>query len=115
MLKRIFSFLVFAILFIQTLQQTVNTVPQTPSNTTEAPFQKFNDILFRNLNQEEQYTKEEIQDAMEKKLSNQIIIWTSISLAFVLYFIVMAIIYMPNPKSSILYAKYDTTRAEHEL
>ena len=115
MLKRIFLFLVFAILFIQTLQQTVNTVPQTPSNPTEAPFQKFNDILLRNLNQEEQYTKEEIQDAMEKKLSNQIIIWTSISLAFVLYFIVMAIIYMPNPKSSILYAKYDTTRAEHEL
>ena len=32
-----------------------------------------------------------------------------------LYFIVMALINMPNPKSSILYAKYDTTRAENEL
>ncbi len=52
---------------------------------------------------------------MEEKLQKQIIIWTSIGLAFVLYFIVMALIDMPNPKSSILYAKYDTTRAEHEL
>ena len=51
---------------------------------------------------------------MEEKLRYQVTIWTSIALVFILYFIVMALIYMPNPKSSILYAKYDTTRAEHE-
>ena len=114
MLKRFFSLLIFAFLFIQTFQQVVNTVPQAPSNTTQAPFQKFNDMLLRNL-QEEEKNATQIQEEMESKLQTQIITWTSIGLAFTLYFIVMALINMPNPKSSILYAKYDTTRAEHEL
>ena len=51
---------------------------------------------------------------MEDRLRKQIIIWTSIGLSFVLYFSVIAIIDMSNPKSSILYAKYDTTRGGNE-
>ena len=114
MLNRFFSLLIFGILFIQTFQQTVNSVPQTPPNSAQAPFQQFNDMLLRNLQEEEQ-NKTQIQNEMESKLQTQIITWTSIGLAFILYFIVMTLINMPNPKSSILYAKYDTTRAEHEL
>ena len=116
MLNRFFSLIIFSILIIKSFQQTANTIPQTPSNKPlnkqEAPFQKFNDVLLRNLEEDE---GKQIANEMEAKLQKQIRIWTSIGLAFVLYFIVMALIDMPNPKSSILYAKYDTTRAEHEL
>ena len=114
MLNRFFSLLIFALLFIQTFQQIVNTAPQTPPNAAQAPFQQFNDMLLRNL-QEEEKNATQIENDMESKLQTQIITWTSIGLAFILYFIVMTLINMPNPKSSILYAKYDTTRAEHEL
>ena len=112
MLNRFFSLLIFLLLLILSLQQTTNTNSQATLNKSEAPFQKFNDILLRNLQEDE---GKQIAMEMEEKLQKQIIIWTSIGLAFVLYFIVMALIDMPNPKSSILYAKYDTTRAEHEL
>ena len=114
MINRFFSLLIFGLLFIQTFQQIVNTAPQTPPNAGQAPFQQFNDMLLRNL-QEEEKNATQIQNDMESKLQTQIITWTSIGLAFTLYFIVMTLINMPNPKSSILYAKYDTTRAEHEL
>ena len=112
MLNRFFSLLIFLLLLILSLQQTTNTNSQATLNKPEAPFQKFNDILLRNLQEDE---GKQIAMEMEEKLQKQIIIWTSIGSAFVLYFIVMALIDMPNPKSSILYAKYDTTRAEHEL
>ena len=112
MLNRFFSLLIFSLLLILSLQQTTNTNSQGTVNKPEAPFQKFNDILLRNLQEDE---GKQIAMEMKEKLQKQIIIWTSIGLAFVLYFIVMALIEMPNPKSSILYAKYDTTRAEHEL
>ena len=118
MLNRFFSFMLFILLLNFTFQQTINPVPQTPLNKTVDPFQKFNDILLRNLEGEQELpnnTSTEIIEKMENKLQIQIIIWTSISLAFILYFIVMALIDMPNPKSSILYAKYDTTRSENEL
>ena len=117
MFNRFFSFMLFILLLNFTFQQTINPVPQTPLNKTVDPFQKFNDILLRNLEGEPEPPKsgEQIIKDMEDKLQTQIIIWTSISLGFILYFIVMALIDMPNPKSSILYAKYDTTRAEHEL
>ena len=114
MLNRFFYFLIFSFLIFLTYQQTPNTPPQVPLNQVKDPFQNFNDALLRNLQQEDPELAQ-IQSEMEDKLQTQIIIWTSIGLAFVLYFIVMALIYMPNPKSSILYAKYDTTRAEHEL
>ena len=110
------SILIFTLLFIESFQQTVNTktVPQTPLNKTEVPFQKFNDILLRNLDEPSEADKKYAEEC-EEKLGYQIYLWTSIGLAFVLYFIVMALVDMPNPKSSILYAKYDTTRSEHEL
>ena len=110
------SILIFTLLFIESFQQTVNTktVPQAPLNKTEAPFQKFNDILLRNLFDSTSVNKTYAEEC-EEKLGYQIYLWTSIGLAFVLYFIVMALVDMPNPKSSILYAKYDTTRSEHEL
>ena len=115
MLNRFFSLMIFTLLLIITLQQTPNTAPQTPLNQVGTPFQKFDDILLRNLEEEVPKNGTQIAEDMELKLQNQIKIWTSIALVFILYFIVMALIYMPNPKSSILYAKYDTTRAENEL
>ena len=54
-----------------------------------------------------------ITNEMETKLRSQIIIWTSKGLVFVLYFILMALVGMANPESSILYSKYDKTRVEH--
>ena len=113
MLNKFFSFIIFTLLLIQTLNQTTGTAQQVPLNNVEPQFQKFNDIMLRNLQEEKNGT--DIANEMETKLQSQIIIWTSIGLCFVLYFIVMALIEMTNPKSSILYAKYDTTRAEHEL
>ena len=113
MLNNFFSFIIFTVLLIQTLNQTTGTAQQVPLNNVEPQFQKFNDIMLRNLQEEKNGT--DIANEMETKLQSQIIIWTSIGLGFVLYFIVMALIEMTNPKSSILYAKYDTTRAEHEL
>ena len=113
MLNKFFSFIIFTLLLIQTLNQTTGTAQQVPLNNVEPQFQKFNDMMLRNLEQEKNGT--DIANEMETKLQSQIIIWTSIGLGFVLYFIVMALIEMTNPKSSILYAKYDTTRAEHEL
>ncbi len=113
MLNKFFSFIIFTLLLIQTLNQTTGTAQQVPLNNVEPQFQKFNDIMLRNLQEEKNGT--DIANEMETKLQSQIIIWTSIGLGFVLYFIVMALIEMTNPKSSILYAKYDTTRAEHEL
>ena len=113
MLNGKISILIFGLLFIESFQQTINknTVPKAPLNKTEAPFQKFNDILLRNLQDPTGVDDSEFI----QKLDTQIFMWTSISLAFVLYFIIMALVYMPNPKSSILYAKYDTTRSEHEI
>ena len=109
------TILIFGLLFIESFQQTVNTntVPQAPLNKTEAPFQKFNDILLRNL--EAGPEEDVIAKDFSEKLETQIFMWTSIGLAFALYFVVMALVDMPNPKSSILYAKYDTARSEHEI
>ena len=95
--------LLFSILIIETIQQTTVKVSQEP-------FQQFDNALKRSLQEENPAKKE-----MIKRLQKQIIIWTSIVLGFVLYFTVMAIINMPNPKSSILYAKYDTTRGGNEF
>ena len=82
--------------------------PAAPSSQANDPFQQFNTAIKRNLEETN------MVDTMEEKLRKQIIIWSSIGLSFVLYFSVMAIIDMSNPKSSILYAKYDTTRGGNE-
>ena len=124
--------LLLSILIIGTLQQTATPNPTptptptpTPAHTPtptpnpnpnpnsipQARVDQFNNALKRSL-QEQQG---EIEKEMSKKLRNQIVIWTSIALSFVLYFSVMCIIEMPNPKSSILYAKYDTTRGGNEF
>ena len=96
-----------SLLIIETIQQT--TVKVSPN---QEPFQQFDNALKRSLAQTEPTPE---QNEMVKRLQDQILIWTSIVLVFVLYFSVMAIIDMPNPKSSILYAKYDTTRGGNEL
>ena len=99
--------LLLSLLIIETIQQTTVKVAQN-----QEPFQQFDNALKRTLAQNEQ-KPEEIE--MIKRLQKQIVIWTSIVLGLALYFTVMALIDMPNPKSSILYAKYDTTRGQNEL
>ena len=99
--------LLLSLLIIETIQQTTVKVDQN-----QEPFQQFDNALKRTLAQNEQ-KPEEIE--MIKRLKKQIVIWTSIVLGLALYFTVMALIDMPNPKSSILYAKYDTTRGQNEL
>ena len=101
----LFAFLL-TILIICTVQQTTQ---QTTPLQTKDPFQQFNNAIKRNLQE-----SNPILETMEDRLRKQIIIWTSIGLSFVLYFSVIAIIDMSNPKSSILYAKYDTTRGGNE-
>ena len=101
--------LLLSLLIIETIQQTTVTISP---NQEPLPFQQFDNDLKRSL-QEQQPTPEQLE--MVNRLQKQILLWTSIVLVFVLYFSVMAIIDMPNPKSSILYAKYDTTRGGNEL
>ena len=104
-MNRVFLFgTILSLLLIETIQQTTVAKPN--------PLNKFNDALKRSL-QEKQTN--EVEQIMDKKLKSQIFIWTSIGLAVVCYFSVMAIIDMSNPKSSILYAKYDTTRGGNEI
>ncbi len=99
--------LLLSLLIIETIQQTTVKVAQN-----QEPFQQFDNALKRTLAQNDQ-KPEEIE--MIKRLQKQIVIWTCIVLGLALYFTVMALIDMPNPKSSILYAKYDTTRGQNEL
>ena len=56
--------------------------------------------------------QEENQSSIVKTIQTQICIWTSIGLCFILYFSVVALIDMPIQKSSILYAKYGTTKGQ---
>ena len=104
MKKILFFGVIFTILIIGAIQQTTTAIPNKA--------QKFNDALVRSLAASEE---SEVEKIMDKKLKSQIFIWTSIGLAIVCYFSVMAIIDMSNPKSSILYAKYDTTRGGNEI
>ena len=110
--KCLLFFILLTILIIETIQQI-----NQPANVAikQDPFQQFNNAIKRNLQQEKTLDPNSIEYEMSERLKTQIAIWTSIGLAFVLYFSVMAIINMPNPKSSILYAKYDTTRGGNEL
>ena len=90
----------------------IETMQQTTVKTSQEPFQQFDNALKRDLQENNMSVAEK---EMTDRLRKQIVIWTSIVLGFVLYFTVMAIINMPNPKSSILYAKYDTTRGGNEF
>ena len=101
--KVVFFGVILSLLLIGTIQQSTSANPNT--------LNKFNDALKRSLNIE----LNEVESIMDQKLKSQIFIWTSIGLAVVCYFSVMAIIDMSNPKSSILYAKYDTTRGGNEI
>ena len=49
-----------------------------------------------------------------KRLSNEIYYFTMIGLVFILYFSVMALLNMNIQKSSILYAKYGTSKSQIE-
>ena len=104
-MNRVFLFgVILSLLLIETIQQSTVANPN--------PLNKFNDALKRSLQEKQE---NEVEMLMDKKLKSQIFIWTSIGLAVVCYFSVMAIIDMSNPKSSILYAKYDTTRGGNEI
>ena len=104
-MNRVFLFgVILSLLLVETIQQATVTNPN--------PLNRFNDALKRSL-QEQQIS--EVEQIMDQKLKSQIFIWTSIGLAVVCYFSVIAIIDMSNPKSSILFAKYDTTRAGNEI
>ena len=106
-MNRVFLFgVILSLLLIETIQQS------TAANPNPNPLNKFNDALKRSLQEKQQ---NEVEMLMDQKLQSQIFIWTSIGLAVVCYFSVIAIIDMSNPKSSILYAKYDTTRAGNEI
>ena len=100
------KYLLFGLLLIILI---IGTNQQTTTTQNKDPFQQFNNAIKRNLQE-----SNPILETMEDRLRKQIIIWTSIGLSFVLYFSVIAIIDMSNPKSSILYAKYDTTRGGNE-
>ena len=105
------KYLLFGLLLIILIvggNQQALTSPASPASQANDPFQQFNTAIKRNLEENN------MVDTMEERLRKQIIIWSSIGLSFVLYFSVMAIIDMSNPKSSILYAKYDTTRGGNE-
>lgn len=56
--------------------------------------------------------QEESQSDAISQLQNQIIVWSCIGLAFILYFSVVSLINMPIQKSSILYAKYGTNKGQ---
>ena len=104
-MNRVFLFgIILSLLLNETIQQSTASNPN--------PLNKFNDALKRSL-QEQKIS--EVEQIMDQKLRSQIFIWTSIGLAVVCYFSVIAIIDMSNPKSSILYAKYDTTRGGNEI
>ena len=107
--------ILLTILIIFTSQQNTATskvTPQaasTPTVTTGlTPSQKSYEVMMRRMEEE---TPEQF---VSKAVNKQIIIWTAIGLAFILYFSVMSLIDMHNPKSSILYAKYGTTRGGNE-
>ena len=50
------------------------------------------------------------EDDMNAAFIRQICIWLPISLGFVLFFTIFALVDMPVQKNSILYAKYGTTK-----
>ena len=102
------KFILCAILLIILI---IGTIQQTTSTQAKDPFQQFNNAIKRNLNEQ---NPNPIVVTMEERLRKQVVIWTSVGLSIVLYFSVIAIINMSNPKSSILYAKYDTTRGGNE-
>ena len=99
---------IFIILFIESIQQA-----SAPKG--EDIYQQFNNALLRNLQEPDPKNGTALVTKMDEKLRRQVTIWTSIGLCAVLYFSVMAIIDMSNPKSSILYAKYDTTKGGNEI
>ena len=113
-MKKLSFCIFFAILIFFTSQQnsaTSTPKPQTTSiptvNQVLTPVQKSYEVMLRRM----EGTKDSVIENMVRK---QIIIWTSIGLAFVLYFSVMSLVDMHNAKSSILYAKYGTTRGGNE-
>ena len=109
MIKNLYFAILLNILIIETIQQ------QAKVPVIQDPFQQFDSAIKRNLEENADAELLKVAGAMSERLRKQIAIWTSIGLALILYFIVMALIDMPNPKSSILYAKYDTTRGGNEL
>ncbi len=50
------------------------------------------------------------EDDFKSSMLRNILIWFPISMVFILYFAILALIDMPVQKNSILYAKYGTTK-----
>ena len=74
-------------------------------NVENVEIQESYNIMLRRMQEESQ------SDAISQ-LQNQIIVWSCIGLAFILYFSVVSLINMPIQKSSILYAKYGTNKVQ---
>ena len=96
------AFIKFVLFFIAIFAVETSREPKT-----EAEKEAYKTMLL-------QMTQEE-SEGLNDMLLRQIFIWTGIGLFAVLYFSVMAMIDMPIQKSSILYAKYGTSRAQQEI
>ena len=94
------------ILFVIAIS-AIFAVETSPEPKTEAEKEVYKMMLLK-MTQEE-------SEGLNDMLLRQIFIWTGIGLFAVLYFSVMAMVDMPIQKSSILYAKYGTSRAQQEI
>ena len=83
------------------------SIETSPEPQTESEKEAYKTMML-------QMTQEE-SEGLNDMLLRQIFIWTGIGLFAVLYFSVMAMVDMPIQKSSILYAKYGTSRAQQEI
>ena len=68
--------------------------------------------IMQEINNDDSSTSSSIDD--HKRLANEIYYFTMIGLVFILYFSVMALLNMNIQKSSILYAKYGTSKSQIE-
>ena len=94
------------ILFVIAIS-AIFAVETSPEPKTEAEKEAYKTMLLK-MTQEE-------SEGLNDMLLRQIFIWTGIGLFAVLYFSVMAMVDMPIQKSSILYAKYGTSRAQQDI
>lgn len=94
--------------FLLGLALTLVLAQETSTNKETEDVKKSYRVMLAKMSAEEGKT-------MNDMLLKQIYIWLGIGLAFVLYFSVMAMVDMPIQKSSILYAKYGTNRAQQEI
>ena len=99
------AFIKIVLLFIAI--SAIFAVETTPEPKTEEEKEAYKTMMLT-MTQEE-------SEGLNDMLLRQIFVWTGIGLFAVLYFSVMSMVDMPIQKSSILYAKYGTSRAQQEI